>query len=277
MTTAGHNALMRHDHVLTAYLAALRSEVAARTYEKYSLILARAQRQMPHGVVAPSETEIRTWLWGQDCGPAYRAQQDCAIRHLHRWLRRRGISSIDPTEFLSRPKQQRGIPRNVPADQVARILTRAREPVRTWCTIAYYAGARDCEIAGLDRADITEQATRLPGKGGKERMVPTHPALWRKVEPLPAGPVAQLNAKDRANAIGRRISRECDRIGLPDVTAHRLRHTIATDLLDATGDLRLVQDFLGHASPATTAIYTRVSSARMSAAVIALPDLVTSG
>lgn len=276
MTTDSHTATMRHDHVLTGYLAALRSEVAPRTYEKYSLILRRAHRQMPHGVVAPSEPEIRTWLWGQDCGSAYRAQQDAAVRHLHRWLRRRGISNVDPTEFLARPKQQRGIPRNIPADQVTLILTGARQPVRTWCAIAYYAGARDCEIAALDRDDVTQVSIRLLGKGGKERMVPTHPALWRILATLPAGPVARIVARDRSNAIGRRISRECDRIGLPEVTAHRLRHTIATDLLDATGDLRLVQEFLGHASPATTAIYTRVSSARMSAAVAALPD-VTSG
>jgi integrase/recombinase XerC len=132
----------------------------------------------------------------------------------------------------------------------------------------------------LDRGDITEQTTRLYGKGSLERVVPTHPLVWAAAQTLPAGPVAPIGSADPAKRISDRIARECRRVGpgwRPRVTAHRLRHTIATEVLHRTGNLRLVQDLLGHQSPATTAVYTRVTPGRMAAAVADLPDWGASG
>lgn len=284
MTAASDAAEMRHDDVLTAYLGALRAEVSDETWRNYEYILKRAQREMPHGIVAAADHEIQAWVWRHGIGSAYRAQQDAAIRGLHKWMRRKGVSDIDPTADLPRPKQQRGLPRAVPSDQVRDILAHAREPVRTWCYIMCYSGARCAEVANLDREDITPQGMRLLGKGGKERMVPVHPELWPMVRDLPPGPVAHLRASNRPRALSCRVNREMKivarKLGRPElarVTAHRFRHSIATQLLSETGDLRLVQEFLGHSTPGTTAVYTRVVIGRMAAAVEALPSWGAAG
>lgn len=282
MTAASDAPDMRYDHILERYLVTLRAEVAQRTYNVHWYALQRAQREMPYGVIAAEDTEIQQWLYGQECGAAYIAQQDAAVRRLHGWLRRQGITSFNPVEHLPRPKQPKGMPRPVPDDQVRAILTRTPEPVRTWCHIAAYGGLRCCEIAGLDRADITPDGIRILGKGGKGRMVPMHPQLVPTVRPLPPGPVVRVRARDKAHAVSRRVSTAITRLGramewpeLARVTAHRLRHTIATQLLAETGDLRLVQEFLGHSSPSTTAVYTQVAIGRMAAAVTALPGWET--
>jgi site-specific recombinase XerD len=264
-----------HDDLLRAFLAHLRPEVSAKTYRLYRGVLNNAHRDLRNGVVIACEDELREWLWGRELAPKSRNVYTTALRRFHTWLRIRGLSDYNPTEMLPMPRLPRRLPRPVPLDQLHIVLTRTRYPERLWCTIAAYTGARCVEIARLDRSDITERSTRLYGKGSKERTVPTHPTLWAAVRGLPPGPVASIVSADPATSVSHRIAAQCRRVGpdwSPRVTAHRLRHTFATEVLRRTRDLRLVQELLGHESPADTAIYTQVTPEWMDRAVADLPD-----
>jgi integrase/recombinase XerC len=269
-----------HQDLLSAFLTHLRADASPKTYRDYASVLRAAQRDLSSGVIVACEDDLRAWIWGRDLAPSTRAQYTAAVRRLHHWLRQRGLSDYDPTELLPQTPIPRRLPRPVPLDQLQVVLTHTPQPVRLWCIIATYTGARCVELSRLDRDDITQRSTRLFGKGDKERTVPTHPAVWDAVRDLPPGPVAPLAVADPPKEISKRISRACRRVGpdwSPRVTAHRLRHTLATEVLRSTRDLRLVQDLLGHASPATTAIYTRVTPEWMEAAVAALPDWGATG
>lgn len=270
MTTLDKPGRMLYDDILHTYLAALPSEVGPTTTYRYGGIIRRAHRDLPHGVIVATEDELRAWLWRPGRAVRTTAQYLAAIKHLHKWLHRREITTLDPSVLLKSPDLPKLLPRPVPRQQLDVLLAQAREPMRTWCWIIAHTGARCCEVATLDRQDMTPEAVRLYGKGGKERVIPMHPALWRIVEPLPPGLVVSAKSQKPAALVSMRIGRECARLGLAGVTAHRLRHTIATEVLAKTRDLRLVQDLLGHASPATTAIYTQVIPARMAAAITAL-------
>lgn len=267
--SATRDAEQMHTPLLDAYLTHLREEVAANTYRDYARVLRLAHAELPLGVIIATETELRQWLAGKGgCTDTRRVYRQ-AIAGLHRWLIAHQYSDYDPTALLPRYKVPQRLPRPVPSDQLARVLNGTREPVRLWCQIMYYTGARCMEVARLHREHVTPEATRLYGKGDRHRVVPTHAALWPLVEPLPPGPI--VTVVSTAKRVSELVANELDRIGLPDVTAHRLRHTLATELLTQTGDLRLVQEMLGHASPATTAVYAAVVPARLAAAVASIP------
>src|SRR5690606_1733602 len=122
-------------------------------------------RDLPYGVIYAGTEELRAWIWDRDppLAPKAAGVYTAALQRLHRWLHARGITEFDPSADLPRPKIPRKLPRPVPPEQLAAILEYAREPIRTWCLIALYAGARAGEIAALDRSDITPEAIRLYG------------------------------------------------------------------------------------------------------------------
>jgi integrase/recombinase XerD len=163
--------------------------------------------------------------------------------------------------------------------------------------LLYFAGLRESEARSVRLRDITPphvlpDGTKIRGgmhiwgKGAKERAVPIHEALWTILEAhlLALPPKTPLDRTVLAKADGKPWSSGMvqDRVrawgkaaGVSVPKAHRYRHAFATDLLDSGADLRTVQDLLGHASPATTAIYTHLSSERKSAAVGRLPGFDT--
>lgn len=184
----------------------------------------------------------------------------------------------DPSAGLTRPRAPRGVPRPVTDDQLAEALGRAAEPWRTYVLLAAYGGMRPFEISRQDRRHITEESvTIINGKGGKSRIVPTFPLVWHAVRDLPPGLVAQPSSTGRLDAdyISSETSRYLrERLKLPGgMTLHRCRHWYATTLLGRGANLRVVQELLGHASPATTAIYTQITDEQRRIAVAALPAL----
>jgi integrase/recombinase XerC len=171
-------------------------------------------------------------------------------------------------------------PRPCTTDELADILTRASDPFRLWFALAAYAGLRCCEISGLDREHVTRTSVWVHGKGGHERVVPTDEDLWPMLRRLPAGPVARRPEGDRA---GRRyVSYRGNghlrhELGHARITMHRLRHWYGTSVYRASGgDIRVTQELLGHASPVPTAGYAAVGGDSFSAAVAALPRLLSS-
>jgi integrase/recombinase XerC len=144
--------------------------------------------------------------------------------------------------------------------------------------LAAYAGLRCCEIAQLDRSDITEQAVTIRrGKGGRPGVVPTHPAVWAAVRDLPLGPLAWDDHGGVASSqwVSIRTAVYYRRqLGL-HFGLHRLRHWYGTSAYRATRDIRVVQELMRHATPATTAGYTLVDDEERAAAVRALPTLTS--
>lgn len=272
-TATDHGAMPRHDDLIRAYLAHMQLRgCTPDTLDAYRLVLSRAQRELPYGVAEASLDEMEAWLAHPGWSPATRRAYRAAFIGFFRWAVRKGHLDHDTAADLPQIKVPQHAPRPASDDQVATILTRATHPMRTWAAVAAYAGARCIEIWRLSREDVTEQVVRLYGKGNRERLVPTHPALWAAVEPLPAGRIAPAPTaaavSERANDEIRRL---CGDAWRPRVTMHRLRAWFATAALEATGDIAAVQQLLGHASPTTTGRYAASSRRALLAAVAGLP------
>lgn len=225
---------------------------------------------------------------GASYSPASVARMIVSLRSFHRFLVREGLATTDPTAKIGSPKRPRSIPKAIPLDDVERLLELpSSDPLgrrdRAILETLYGAGCRISELVNLDvdDVDLDEGSVLIrSGKGGKSRRVPVgraarsatadylttvRPALVRKAQRT--SPALFLNAR------GSRLSRQgCWKIlrryaetaGLEDrVSPHTLRHSFATHMLDAGADIRVVQDLLGHASLATTQVYTLVSDSKM--------------
>jgi integrase/recombinase XerC len=219
-------------------------------------------------------------------------RQLAALRSFGRHLEREGHGAISALAAIRGPRLGKGLPKPLPA-AAARAMTdadtRAGDPRADWIlardaavlALLYGAGLRIAEALGISREDApvgaTESVTVL-GKGGKTRSVPVIEAVRRAIEayleqcpyPLPAkGP---LFVGARGGPLSPRIIQLAvaglrGALGLPDTaTPHALRHSFATHLLARGGELRSIQELLGHASLSTTQIYTQVDSARLMAA-----------
>jgi len=211
-----------------------------------------------------------------------------AVRGFHRFLSAR--EGLDATAALAArgPKVRRGLPRPLEVAAAQAVLEDAAgasdEP---WVaardvavlTLMWGCGLRVSEALALTgaEADLGE-SLRVRGKGGRERLVPVLPAAREAVAryaglcPFALPPEAPLFRGVRGGALGaRQVARVMEgaraRLGLPaSATPHALRHSFATHLLSAGGDLRAIQELLGHASLATTQVYAGVDAGRLMAA-----------
>lgn len=205
-----------------------------------------------------------------------------SVRSFHRFLLREGVTGRDPARDVVQPKRPRRLPRPLPVDDVARLLEAPDDSTprgvrdRAILELLYGSGLRISELVGLDvdDVDLEEGAVRVLGKGGRERSVPLGRYARDAVGSyLTRGRPALASASSRGALIlnhrGGRITRQsCARslsgyaraagIDRP-VSLHTLRHSFATHLLEGGADVRVVQELLGHASVATTQIYTLVT------------------
>lgn len=258
---------------IAAHLAHLRAGGRSEhTIEDREKVLRRLERDLPRGLDKAAVRELEAWLGH----PAW-SRQTRATYHLHlsgyyRWCHANGHLPRDPSITLIKPRVPHGVPRPATDAQLQRALTHGVHPYRTSVLLAAYATCRAAEVAGLDRDDIDRDAIRILGKGGKERIVPTHPLVWEAVEPLPSGPLV-IWCRHRVDGdwVSRHVSAWLTAIGLPEVTLHRFRHWCATNLLNHGADLRTVQELMGHSSPTTTAIYTQITDRQRRTAVLTLP------
>lgn len=263
---------MADTDLIERYLVHLRETGASpRTIEGRLGTLTILDRELPYGLASANAEELREWLWRDGLAIGSRETYYGAIAGFFRWAGDAGWLDWDPTQDMKRPQVPRRLPRPATDEQVTTALNRAAEPYRLWAHLGAYAGLRCIEVYRLDREHVTQRAIEVYGKGGVRRVVPTHPVLWEIIEPLPAGPIS--GAPDERH-ISIRFAVYCRRrLGLPGLTMHRLRHWFATMILRERGNLRVVQELLGHASPTTTALYTAVSSDQLADAVAALPRL----
>jgi len=269
-----------HSHeMIRAFVRHLRDLGRAdTTIDSYTDILCRLDRTLPEGLAYACADELRELIYVDTRRPAANALYRAAVAKFYGWATDENDPWLDynPARHLSPVQVRARAPRPVTHEQLRDMLARAREPYRTWYLLAAAHGMRCIEISRLDRDDVTEQDTWIRGKGGRERIVPTHPAVWAAVRDLPRGPIARR--PDGTGRADRRQVRERanwyaqTRLGHRDVTMHRLRHWYGTYVHQAAGhDLRVAQELLGHSSPAVTQVYVAVAGGAKAAAVAALP------
>lgn len=224
---------------------------------------------------------------GDGVGSRSLARGLAGIRSFLRFVEARGDLTAAASTAVRPPRQPRRLPRPVTAGE-ARAVTEAENGLAAepWIaardaavlTLLYGCGLRLSEALSLTGRTAPRAGTRslrIRGKGGRERVVPVLPAVVRAVEtyldlcpycPAPDGPLF-LGARGgplNPRLVQKAMERLRAALGLPDTaTPHALRHSFATHLLAGGGDLRTIQDLLGHASLSTTQVYTAVDSARL--------------
>jgi integrase/recombinase XerD len=223
-----------------------------------------------------------------------------AVRGLHAFAVAQGLAEADPAREVAPPTPPKRLPKAITLEEVERLLDAAGPAPdaqaaaggvdprllrdRALLEFLYATGARISEATGLDVDELQlseDPVVRLAGKGGKHRVVPmgsyavraleaylvrARPALAAGSRRVSVSPAVFLNAR------GGRLTRQgawgvlhaaAGRARLPEVSPHTLRHSFATHLLDGGADIRVVQELLGHASVATTQIYTLITVERL--------------
>ncbi|MPZ72501.1 MAG: site-specific tyrosine recombinase XerD [Nitriliruptorales bacterium] len=223
---------------------------------------------------------------GGSYAPSSVARTLVAVRGLHKFLVREGLSAYDPSSEVTGPRPPRALPKALTMPQTEALLNApvGDDPValrdRALLEILYAAGLRITELVDLDvdDVDIPGRTVRCVGKGDKERIVPMGRVAQRAVEAWVVRGRPALRPKGPALLVNRRggrltrqggwkiLKKHAEAAGLGDaVSPHTLRHSFATHLLDNGADVRVVQELLGHASVNTTQVYTLVSRTRLKA------------
>ena len=207
-----------------------------------------------------------------------------AVRSFFRYLAREGILENAAPRAVKTPRVPKSLPRPLSENDAARTLQEAETHDVEWLaardvallTLLYGAGLRISEALGLKRGDVPfGTSLSVVGKGRKERSVPLLPAVREAVEhyvalvPFAIARDGPLFVSRRGKPMSAReaqglMQRLRSRLGLPErATPHALRHSFATHLLSNGGELRAVQELLGHASLATTQTYTEIDAKKM--------------
>ena len=286
------------DWLVEEFLQSLRWErnLASSTQTAYRREVLRfvafAQDELERS--APTEVEpadIRSHLASlHAAGLAARSRQRAlaALRTYFRFVMMEAGLPANPAEAIQHPRVRRDLPDVVPVDDLERLLgslpgTDAGCRDRAIIELLYGAGLRVAELVGLDVVDVqrSERLVRVRGKGRKERIVPFGRSALEALEAyLPIRAAWRLGGRRHDDAeplfVNQRGGRLTDRSVRRLLTAairsiaelhqlhpHALRHAFATHLLEAGMDLRAIQELLGHASLATTEIYTHVDLARL--------------
>lgn len=266
-------------NLIDLWLSDLRMrEKEPTTIKQYEATARRAERELPHGLAFAAAEELKAWIWQPDFAASTKHNYRAALASFFAWACNPidPWLSWDPMRLLPTVKVRQGLARPITGEIVADILARAAEPYRLWYLLAAGAGFRDIEISRLDRQHVTEETIWTCGKGGREKFIPTHPAIWAAIAPLPAGPIARMarsgRRADRTNVEQRGNNHLHLKLGYADVTMHRLRHYFGTTVHRVSGrDLRVAQDALRHASPVQTAGYVATLEPALVDAVHAVP------
>jgi integrase/recombinase XerC len=286
-----------------AWLASLAKErrLSAKTVEAYARDLRQflafltnhlGEPPSVKGILDLKPMDIRAFLAARrmdSVGSRSLMRQLAALRSFARHLEREGHGTASAFAAIRTPKVDRNLPRPLSASSAVAVTdaeTRASENRKPWIlardaavlSLLYGAGLRISEALGLQRRDAPINGLdtiTVTGKGGKMRSVPVIPAAQRAVEeylalcPYAIPPEGPLFVGARGGPLSPRIIQLAveelrGALGLPDsATPHALRHSFATHLLARGGDLRGIQELLGHASLSTTQLYTKVDAARL--------------
>ena len=255
-------------HTLSAYRRDLQALLGFA--RRHSLVL---EEMDSHGVRRFAAQCHRRGL-----SPRSVARRLSAVRCFFAFLLKAKEIGSNPAVGVQAPKPSRRLPSTLDADQMASLLAmQGDDPLtvrdRALLELLYSSGLRLAELAGLDLGDldVSDRTVRVTGKGSKTRVVPVgKPALealrgWIEVRTGMAGPteralfVSRRGTRLAPRTVQQRVQRWARRQGLPvGVHPHMLRHSFASHVLESSGDLRAVQELLGHASLSTTQVYTHL-------------------
>ncbi|MGI5292271.1 site-specific tyrosine recombinase XerD [Nonomuraea polychroma] len=281
--------------VLSSYLAHLAVErgLAANTLASYRRDLrryfehlqARGRAELDEVGEADVQAFLAVLREGDGEHPALVASSAAravsAVRGLHRFALREGVTAHDPAHQVRPPRQLRRLPKAIAVDEVERLIAASGPdgaPLtlrnRALLEVLYGTGARISEAVGLAVDDLEDDQVRLRGKGARTRVVPLGRYARSALDAYLVRARPGLLAHGRGtpavflNARGGRLTRQgawevlqaaAERAGLDGISPHVLRHSFATHLLDGGADVRVVQELLGHASVTTTQVYTLVT------------------
>ncbi|HTN63468.1 MAG TPA: tyrosine recombinase XerC [Devosia sp.] len=207
-----------------------------------------------------------------------------ALKSFFRFLEREGVVTTEALNIIRTPKLARSLPKALTVIEArATLKTTAEMEERPWVaardiavlSLCYGAGLRIAEALAVTRSDLEGDSLRVTGKGGKIRLVPLIDAVRGSIEtyldlcPFKLWPDEPLFRGIKGGVLSPRLIQLRmvelrSALGLPpSATPHALRHSFATHLLSRGGDLRAIQELLGHASLSTTQIYTAVDTERL--------------
>jgi integrase/recombinase XerC len=216
--------------------------------------------------------------------PASIQRRLSAVRSFYQFLQRENLCGHNPAADVRAPKRARRLPRTLDADQMTRVLEPPRGPAAgpdpqltlrdlAIMELLYSSGLRLAELTGLDLAalDLADRTVRVTGKGNKTRIVPVgRKAIdvlrrWLRDRATLAHPdetavfVGRNGRRLGPRAVQLRLAAIARAQGVPvKLHPHLFRHSFATHLLESSGDLRGVQEMLGHADISTTQVYTHL-------------------
>ena len=211
--------------------------------------------------------------------PASINQRLCALRGLYNYLVRENLATHNPLDSISAPKAARRLPKDLSVDSVFYLLDEMPDDDelairdRAILELFYSCGLRLAELQALDldQLDITSRQVRVIGKGNKQRELPIGAkaiqalTAWLDIrhgllkEDTPAVFLSSRGQRLSTRSIQSRLSYWGKRLGLPSkLHPHKLRHSFASHMLEGSGDLRAVQEMLGHANLTTTQVYTHL-------------------
>lgn len=289
--SGGYNPLMRaHIDEFLAYLAVERGasphtvDAYRRDLAGYGSVLEKRGVTTPDDVTRDDITAFIRTLREAGLAPSTVERKVAAVKSLHKFLVREGVTENHPTARLPLPAVPDRLPDVVSIEQIEALLSQPFPPGpvglrdRAVLETLYGCGLRVSELVGLNVADLEleEGFLRVFGKGGKERLVPIAGAAQHALaEYLVHGRVAlrPKGSSRRAdpsavfvNQKGGRLTRQAvfamvrtygGRVGL-EIHPHTLRHSFATHMLEGGADLRALQEMLGHSDISTTQVYTHV-------------------
>lgn len=244
---------------------------------------------LPGGLASLGLSDIRAFAAAErarDLGARSLARRLSAVRSFLRWISDREGFDASPALAVRGPRAGRSLPRPLAPDDARGVIDRAAvDHEIPWIaardtavlTLLYGCGLRISEALGLDGRDWppANGALHIRGKGGRERLVPVLPVAEAAVArylaqcPWPSAPASPLfrglrGGRLNQQTVGAVMSRARTTLGLPSTaTPHALRHSFATHLLAGGGDLRAIQELLGHARLSTTQVYTGVDDSRL--------------
>lgn len=287
---------MEEDSIVDAYLRHLKGERAAspHTLDAYARALKGFRESLGTRFTqwsACGQDEVRQWLYLELKRESSRSTvrlRLSALRSFFSYMVRRRLREASPAAGVKMPKPEKKLPVFLSLTQINALLeiplnAPLEKQSPTWVPfrdkaileLFYSCGLRLSELVSLNREDIhfRDAYVRILGKGGKERLLPIGSYALEAVknylelvESAPKGALflSRLRKRLSRRAVANLLEKYLRLSDIPlHVTPHKLRHSFATHMLDAGADIRSVQELLGHASLATTQIYTHVTKKRL--------------
>jgi integrase len=251
------------EEVIASYMEDCRRRgLAKSTQYARRYILTKVEREV--GLFKATPEQLADWL-DREIKNSSKATYMASLRAFYEWCVDHDTMTSNPVRKMSKPRVKKRDPAPIDPDELTRALEIAKPVMKAWLLLAAAAGLRCCEIANLKVEDIhlKDEPAWIHianSKGALERNVPVHIEVEKALVVL-KWPVKGRLWRYSAQSISERGNRLLAKAG-SESTMHKLRHYAATNYWQAlndagTPDVLLLTDFLGHASPATSMIYTR--------------------